>query len=210
VFKLRGGAGSVNVRIVRNKEKAIKLISKAFGRGFNHDRLLDLKERYRKYKIGKGSFLSIFKGIARLFIPTQFAKIHGKDMGYIYFQDFVPGNDSDTRIIVIGDKAFAIKRLIRKNDFRASGSGIILYSKNEIDERSVKIAFELTEKLKAQCVAYDFIFDENNTPLIVEISFGFAVEAYDPCPGYWDNGLNWHEGKFIPQDWMVENLIKSI
>ena len=99
---------------------------------------------------------------------------------------------------------------MRKNDFRASGSGSILYSKNEIDERCVKSAFELAEKLKTQCVAYDFIFDENNAPLIVEISFGFGVEAYDSCPGYWDRELNWHEGKFNPQYWMIENLIKSI
>jgi hypothetical protein len=85
-----------------------------------------------------------------------------------------------------------------------------LYSKNEIDERCVKIAFELTEKLKSQCIAYDFIFDENNTPLIVEISFGFVVEGYDLCPGHWDRELNWHEGKFNPQVWMIEDLIQSI
>jgi glutathione synthase/RimK-type ligase-like ATP-grasp enzyme len=209
VFKLRGGAGSMNVRFVKNKEKANRLIKKAFGRGFKHDRLLDLKERYRIYKLGKGSLLSIFKGFARLFISTQFAKIHGKEKGYIYFQDFVPQNTSDTRIIVIGNKAFAIKRIVRKNDFRASGSGSILYSKNEFDERCVKIAFDLTDKLKSQCAAYDFIFDQDTTPLIVEISFGFTVNVYDPCPGFWDRELNWHEEKFIPQDWMVENLIKS-
>jgi glutathione synthase/RimK-type ligase-like ATP-grasp enzyme len=210
VFKLRGGAGSVNVRIVKKKEKATRLINKAFGRGFKHDRLLDLKERYRIYKLGKSSLFNVFKGIARLFISTQFAKVHGSEKGYIYFQDFVPGNNSDTRVIVIGNKAFGIKRLVRNNDFRASGSGNILYSKNEIDERCVKIAFELTEKLKAQCIAYDFIFKKYNTPLILEISFGFTVDVYDPCPGYWDRELNWHEGSFNPQVWMIEDLIQFI
>ena len=112
MFKLRGGAGSVNVKLVKNKEKAIVLINKAFGRGFKHDSLVDLKELLRIFKLGKGSLLSILKGFARLFIPTQFAKVHGKERGYIYFQNFVPNNDSDTRIIVIGNKAFAIKRFI--------------------------------------------------------------------------------------------------
>ena len=36
VFKLRGGAGSQNVRLVRNKSEAYRLIKKAFGKGFNN------------------------------------------------------------------------------------------------------------------------------------------------------------------------------
>ena len=34
VFKLRGGAGSANVRLVRTRGQAIRLIKKAFGSGF--------------------------------------------------------------------------------------------------------------------------------------------------------------------------------
>jgi glutathione synthase/RimK-type ligase-like ATP-grasp enzyme len=210
VFKLRGGAGSVNVKLVKNKRIAFGLIKKAFRRGYKHSSQLDIKERYRLITIGKGSMLSLFKGMARLFISSDFAKIHGREKGYIYFQDYLPNNDSDTRIIVIGDKAFGIKRLVRKGDFRASGSGSLLFEKHEIDERCLKIAFDLIKKLNAQCIAYDFIFDEKNLPLIVEISYGFSVEAYDACPGYWDRDLNWHEGQFNPQEWMIEDLIRSI
>ena len=50
---------------------------------------------------------------------------------------------------------------------------------------------------------------ECNT-LIVEISYGFAMEAYDACPGNWDSSLQWHEGKFNPQWWMVDGIIKEI
>jgi len=46
--------------------------------------------------------------------------------------------------------------------------------------------------------------------LIVEICYGFAVEPYDACPGYWDEGLNWVEGGFVPQEWMVALLLKNI
>ena len=45
------------------------------------------------------------------------------------------------------------------------------YEKEKIDERCVKIAFETSQKLKASCVAYDFVFDKNNNPLIVEINY---------------------------------------
>jgi glutathione synthase/RimK-type ligase-like ATP-grasp enzyme len=210
VFKLRGGAGSINVKLVKSKAKANWLINKSFLYGFKPGHQLDLKERIRLYKLGRGSLLSIFKILIRFIVPASFSIVHGKERGYVYFQDYVPNNYADTRIIVIGEKAFALKRIVRDNDFRASGSGDFLFARNEFDERCLTIAFNIAEKLHSQCIAFDFVFDEKNSPLICEISFGFTVQVYDPCPGYWDRGLNWYEGKFIPQNWMVENLIKSI
>ena len=37
----------------------------------------------------------------------------------------------------------------------------------------------------------------------------FTPEGYDPCTGYWDNNLNWHEGSFNPYGWMVEEVFKK-
>ena len=58
-----------------------------------------------------------------------------------------------------------------------------------------------------QSVAFDFVEDENSNPLIVEISYGFGTKGIDNAPGYWDSSLQWHEGKFNPQGWMVEELL---
>lgn len=209
VFKLRGGAGSSNVRLAKSENEAKKLVKKAFGNGFSQfDRFRYFKERIRKYKEGKDSILGAFKGLGRLFITTEFAKMRPKEKGYAYFQDFIPNNDYDIRVIVIGEKAFAIKRMNRKNDFRASGSGNILYEKNNFSLDSIQIAFKIAEKLKSQCTAFDFVFDVNQNPLIVEVSYGFATKGYDPCVGYWDKLLQFHEGSFMPQEWMVELLLK--
>lgn len=207
VFKLRGGAGSQNVSLVKSKSCARQLIKKAFSEGFRkYDSKANLKERIRKYKLGKATLVDVIKGIVRLGITTDYAKVAGNEKGYIYFQDFIPGNDHDIRVIVIGDKAFAIKRMVRKDDFRASGSGNILYNKELFDEATIKLSFEIAGRLGTQCLAIDFVYKEN-IPLIVEVSYGFAAEAYDPCPGFWDRNLHWHEGKFIPQYWMVELMI---
>lgn len=211
VFKLRGGAGSANVAMVNTKKEAVKLIKKAFEKGFRqYEPISNLVERWRKYKKGKVSLFDVIKGVLRFYKEPEFSKVIGYERGYIYIQDFIPNNYFDIRVIVIGRKAFALKRMVRKGDFRASGSGEIIYNKNEIDENCVKIAFETTKKLNSQCLAYDFIFDNKNNPLIVEISYGFTVKAYDSCPGYWDDSLNWHKGKFIPQDWMIEDLKEII
>jgi len=208
VFKLRGGAGSANVQLVPAKKDAIRLVNRAFGKGFpQFNRRGNLKERIRKYKEGKDTLWGVCKGIGRLFIPTELAKMAGPEKGYVYFQDFIPNNTFDIRIIIVAGKAFAIKRLTRKNDFRASGSGMIIYNKEEINEQCVKIAFIVNEKIKSQSIAFDFVFDANHNPMIVEISYGFVKEVYDPCEGFWDKDFNWHEGSFNPYGWMVE-LVK--
>jgi len=210
VFKLRGGAGSANVRLVRTKSDAIKLIHQAFGRGFSpYESWSNLKERIRKFRNGKTSLFDVFKGVIRLIHTTDFAKVHGREKGYVYFQNFIPDNNFDIRVIVIDGKAFAIKRMVRENDFRASGSGFIKYEKENFDVETIRLSFEIANKLKSQCLALDYIYIDNR-PLIVEISYGYVKEVYYPCVGYWDHDLTWHEGKFNSQGWMVDLILKNI
>lgn len=207
VFKLKGGAGAANVKLVNTEEECIKLIQRAFGRGFSQfDRLAGLKERIRKFKEGKAGVIGILKGFVRLFVTTEFAKQQAPEKGYIYFQDFIPNNDSDTRVVVINcKKAVAEKRYVRKNDFRASGSGEFCYE--GIDVEVIKIAFDVANQLELQSVAFDFVFSEKGQPKIVEISYGFGTEGIQKAPGYWTADLNWHEGNFNPQEWILKDLI---
>lgn len=210
VWKLKGGAGSQNVQLVNTRRQARNLIRKAFKRGFSQfNRLGYFKERLRRVKKGEENFIGIIKGLIRLVVPTEFAEKQHREKGYIYFQDFIPNNSFDIRIIIIGNRAFGLKRLVRKNDFRASGSGDILYDPKELDLKCVRLAFEINRKLNAQSIAFDFVFDKNTDPLIVEISYGFSMYPYDLCPGFWNENLKWYEEKFNPQEWIIENLIKS-
>lgn len=208
VFKLRGGAGSTHVKLIRSRREASNVVRRAFGRGFPaYDRWGDLKENWRRYRFGNATMFSLLKSMRRLVKSTKHSRTVGPERGYVLFQEFLPGNTHDTRVIVIGMRAFAIKRLVREADFRASGSGRILYGKHEIDERCISIAFETTEKLRAQCVAYDFVTDLQGNPRIVEINYGYAAEAYEACPGYWDRHLRWHEGPFNSAHWIIEDLL---
>lgn len=207
VFKLRGGAGAANVKLIRTKKEAKRIIRIAFNKGFSQfNRKAYLKERYNKWRQGRDSFIGVLKGFGRLFITTEFAKMHAREKGYVYFQDFVANNDHDIRVIVIGDKAFSIKRLCRENDFRASGSGRIIYEKEQLNEESVLISFHVADQLKLQCVGFDFVYSDDR-PLIVELGYGFLTSAYDKCAGYWSKDMVWHEGAFNPQEWMIENLL---
>ena len=204
VFKLRSGSSSNNVALIKSKEQAVSLVNKAFGKGFSqYNAWPNFKERLRKFKHGKASLGNVSKGFIRLFYTTEFAKVAGRENGYIYFQEFIENNDCDIRIIVVDEKAFAIKRMVRENDFRASGSGTILYDKTLFDLETVKVALDITRQLNAQCLAYDFVYKDGK-PLIIEISYGYDNKAYDACQGYWDKNLQWHQGQFVSQNWMVD------
>ncbi|HEY0432710.1 MAG TPA: hypothetical protein VGC95_02485 [Chitinophagaceae bacterium] len=213
VFKLRGGAGSVNVKLARTKSKAKALIRQAFGVGFSHiDRLSRLKDRMWALKRDRNlkALRGVVSGAARIVIPTEVEKFSHNEKGYIYFQDFVPDNTFDTRLVIIGDRCIGIRRYCREGDFRASGSGILSYEPAMFDRRSIQLAFDIAKKLDVQSIAFDFISD-GDSPKIVEISYCFVMGVfYDECPGYWDSRLNWHETEVNPQYFMIEDFVRSL
>lgn len=213
VFKLKGGASASNVKLAKTRGDARRFVKQSFAKGYRQYRLGEvLGENWRKYKKGLITWRDLLRPLyyqcTRKY-PNLFDHYHGRECGYAYFQEFIPNNSFDIRICVVGNRAFGLKRYTRENDFRASGSGNISYAKCDIDERCVQIAFDVANKLGAQSMALDFVFDTNNNPLIVEISYGYAVNAYDSCEGYWTSDLNWHEeSQFDFCGWMVEDLMK--
>jgi glutathione synthase/RimK-type ligase-like ATP-grasp enzyme len=212
VFKLRGGAGSVNVKLVRNKKQAFQLVKRSFSKGFKRfDRMAYVKDQLRNYQKDKSieNLKRIFVALGRFIFPNIHEKMSSREKGYIYFQDFLPGNDFDTRLVVIGNRCFGIRRYNRKNDFRASGSGIIDPDPTLIRQECIKIAFEVANKLNAQCLAFDFLFDDDK-PRILEISYTFTTYNNYFCPGYWDKTLKWHEEPVNPQYYIIEDFIATL
>ena len=210
VFKLRSGASSANVKLATNKHKARRLINIAFSKGFPVvNRYANFTDCLIKYKRDKDSahFFSLLKSMVRLFIPTRFEKINGREIGYVYFQDFIPNNSFDIRIMAIGNRAYGTKRIVRMNDFRASGGGLSIYDPKQIDIECVKIAFDVKKKIEAQSVAFDFVF-QNDKPLITEISYSSVIDHH--YPGYWDNELNWHDNMVFEETTIIEEFIKSL
>lgn len=212
IFKLRSGAGSSNVQLVKTYENAKVLINKAFAGGYSSiESLYFIKEKLWHLRRDK-NILSLFnlgKGLAQTIASKTREKHFPRERDYAYFQDFAPDNDCDIRVIVIGERAFGIKRMVRDGDFRASGSGLILYGQGEIPLPCIKNSFEITHSIGAQCMAYDYIFESGRWK-IVEISYAFTQKGYDQCTGYWDINLKWHPGKFNPQAFILEDFLASI
>jgi len=199
VFKLRGGAGSMNVILVKTHRQAAGLIRRIFGRGMYPEKILSTSSiRLKHFNLYKelhhigGNFYRWSKG----FDTSPFWQVH---KNYALFQKFLPCNDCDTRVTVIGQRAFAFRRMVRDNDFRASGSGHIDYDVTKIDPRCLQIAFQVSKQMGFLSMAYDFLINENQEPEFCEISYTYVSRAVRNCPGYWDTELNWHEGHFWPE-----------
>ena len=197
VFKLKKGAGSSNVILIKNRFDAEKIILKMFSNGmpasgikFKGKVKYKNLEDFLRHKADQ-YFLKKFKDIQHE--TWQISR------NYVLFQKFLPDNIYDIRVTTIGNRAFAFRRMVRKNDFRASGSGKIDYNEDNIDKCFIKLSLEISKALKFQSMAYDFLYNENNQPEICEISYTYVDLAIYKCSGYWDENLNWHPGHFWPQ-----------
>jgi glutathione synthase/RimK-type ligase-like ATP-grasp enzyme len=212
VFKLRCGAGSKNVRLVKSENEAVSLCKTAFGEGFpaSAGYFADSRAKLRSIKNAADIFAKLKRmprSLKNIMTQKQFLE---RQRGYVYFQEFIPGNSFDTRITIIGNRAFGFTRNTRPDDFRASGSGDVDYSLSKISKRCISIAFEVARKLQTQSLALDFLFDKTGIPLIGEISYSFVAEAVYRCYGYWDTNFNFHEGNFRPEELILEDLINAI
>ncbi len=212
VWKLRRGAGSQNVRLVRSFSEGAQLCRKAFRNGFAPvpAYFADFSSRRRKVNDWK----KVANKLQRM--PRELLSYYlqrdriPRESGYALFQEFLPNNPFDTRITVVEERAWGFRRMVRPNDFRASGSGLIQYDHRDIDPECVRIAFRVAKALKAQSIGIDLVFAPDGQPRILEVSYGYVPGLVRDTGGYWDPDLNRHPGNFYPQDAIVIDLIQEI
>jgi glutathione synthase/RimK-type ligase-like ATP-grasp enzyme len=211
VFKLRCGAGSSNVRLVQTREEALALCNQAFGRGFPAvaGYLSDLRARFRKAWGTEDFWRRIARAPRTLLHILALRRRMQREQGYHFMQEFLPDNAFDTRITIIGDRAFGYLRINRPNDFRASGSGNSTYEPGSIDQRCVGIAFDIADQIGTQSLAFDFLFNPQHEPLIGEISYCYVASMVHDCQGYWDRKGTWYPGQVWPEDAILEDVLAA-
>lgn len=212
VFKLRGGAGSFNVKLIKSRAHVGRVINQAFGKGFADKRLMEsIAYSWKKFRSKQISFRNFINlSISEMLWHLNPNNANPREFGYIYFQDFMPGNTFDMRIVVIAGKyAIGEKRYTRDGDFRASGSGKFDY--HDIDPKAVQLAFNTAKKLKLQTAAFDLVYAPDKSIKIVELCYGFGTHGIVHAPGFWTDDMQWHEmGNFNMFGEMVEQVIASI
>jgi len=207
VFKLRRGAGSTNVRLVKSRSEADSLISRMFDIGMKAT--TSPRKALNSQRRQLDTWSKRVDGVRRLPNSLRRRARFPRERDYALFQEFVPDNPTDTRVTVIGDRAFCFRRAARKNDFRASGSGELIYPRpGEADREAICVAFGISRRLGFQSMAYDILTDvPSGRRLVCEISYAYSAEAVHGSGGYYDSNLDWHEGSGWPQDAILEDLL---
>jgi glutathione synthase/RimK-type ligase-like ATP-grasp enzyme len=208
VFKLKGGAGSTSVVLLESKREAVKVVNKIFTSGIKSQRIPSKNSlRIKNFSIG-GRAMELIKIVGKRVKKLQPNRYWFPNIDYAYFQKYLPGNTYDTRVLIIGNRALAYRRINRVNDFRSSGSGNFDVTPEKIDLKHIEIAFKISSQMGFQSMAYDFIYDENGNSKICEISYTYVDWMIQTCKGYWDINLKWHEGHFWPQYFILMDLLE--
>lgn len=213
VLKLAGGAGSENVRLIRTIDEANQWIERLFTSGAasleepREDPPWTLRKRLR----AAAKALLLGKSLDQ---PSPVAWPLEKQ--YALFQEFLPDNAYDTRVTVIGGRAFAFRRFNRPDDFRASGSGLIDWNQQDIDKGFLRLAYYVASQLKTQSCAIDGVYDSHRNHVTVEVSYTYVSAAVHECPGHWElegdpwNGtLSWVEGQMWPEEAQISDLLSN-
>ena len=213
VIKLASGIISENVDLVRNYDEARYWIARLFDFG--------VTDLVREPVLHPWTLLRRIRQSLRVLTTGDQRRpsVGGRtepQKGYILLQEFVPDNDFDTRITVIGNRAFAYRRLNRPNDFRASGSGLRDNDPAKIDLDSVRLACQVAERLETQSLAVDVLY-RGGERVLTEISYYYEPWIVQACPGHWElrgspsrGELHWVEGQVAPEDAILEDFLAVI
>jgi glutathione synthase/RimK-type ligase-like ATP-grasp enzyme len=211
VAKLKCGSGSHNVKIINHKSEAVQYIEKMFADGFESSPSVLFKGKSNVSS--SKSFHVLYKRVKRIpeFLRNyKKSKLFPNEKNYVYFQEFVPNDGYDLKVVVVGDKLSFIARNVRKNDFRASGGGSLYYDKSLITKELIDSAFEVSDKLNFKCMGYDYVIDNVTKKCkIVEISYGFSSQALMGAGGYFDRQGNWHNEELNAPKEVIESFIKG-
>jgi glutathione synthase/RimK-type ligase-like ATP-grasp enzyme len=205
VIKLWTGASSENVRLVPNFIYAKMWIDKLFGQGIASmsEPSISPAKSFKQRLRYAAKILKTGKLMPRV------RELH---KNYVLFQEFLPDNDFDIRVLVIGNRAFGKIRPNRPGDFRASGSGVLDTDPAKIAPQAIKLAFYVSQHLQTQSLAIDLL-KRGNEYVVSEISYTSPSWSNYDCPGHWQlkgQDLVWIPGPMWAEEAHVQDFLSRL
>src|SRR5690606_28302618 len=204
VAKLRRGAGSYNVQLLSNFSQARRYSLKMLSSGL-HPTPGVFADSKNKLRVA-GDFSGILRRLKKLpgfYNMVRRGKMFPVEKGYVYFQEFISGNKEDLRIGITEDHIWGVKRKVRQNDFRASGSGMFHYDMTDVSNELLYWLYSVCKKCEFQSMAFELVKRPNGDFVIVEISYGFLSSLFYAAPGYWNGNLEFIEEVVYPEDAII-------
>ena len=103
-------------------------------------------------------------------------------------QRFVPDQNFDYKVMVFGKKYFVLKRDVRKNDFRASGSGKLKFV--DADDSLLNYAYKIFYKLECPFLSMDICKTESGYALIEFQGVHFGPYTIINASSYYEHKSN--------------------
>lgn len=212
VIKLASGIISENVGLLNNFAEAEYWIKRLFDSG-----VVKLERSNLRHPHALAMRLHATLRLLLTGQPPNVSRRTDLQKGYLLIQEFLPDNDFDTRVTIIGKRAFAFRRFNRPNDFRASGSGLRDSDPAKIDLDLIRLSFRVAQCLQIQSIAVDGLRSEGQH-VLTEMSYYFeGWILHEECLGHWelqgdpDTGLLlFVEGHVRPEDVILEDFLASL
>ena len=135
-----------------------------------------------------------------------------RQKNYIYFQDFVPNDGYDIRVIVVGDWVFGYYRKVLEGDFRASGMNLV--EKRDLPVETVKLGWKVNKIVKSPMLVVDMLHGLDGKYSIIEFSPVCQMETPEQLhvngiPGVYifddDDSFHFEQGRY----WLHELALKE-
>ena len=142
--------------------------------------------------------------------------------GKFILQPMIKGLGNDWKLLIFGNKIFNLKRHVRKNDFRASGShnDYKIGSDSGLTSEMMDFAYDIYNRLNVPMLSFDLAYDGKQCYMIEFQSLYFGSSTFLLCKDYYckqDNGwlLNPKESDSYEElyawsinEYLVKNNIK--
>jgi len=174
VLKGIEGSGSKNVELCQDKYQLIN--------------------RVKKFSRQKRYFVSFAKKMLKryLFVNKYEYENSMESLNYKNFilQKFIPDLKNDWKVLVFYDKYFVLKRIVKRNDFRASGSGYYFWE--EVEFPLLDFCSGIRGKFNVPWISLDICFFENEYHLIEFQCVHFGPIALNNSSFYYEQKADNH------------------
>jgi glutathione synthase/RimK-type ligase-like ATP-grasp enzyme len=91
-----------------------------------------------------------------------------RQKNYVYFQEFIPNDGYDIRVILVGNWALGYYRKVLRGDFRASGMNI--EEKRALPEEAIRTAWKVNKYIQSPLLVVDMVHGLDGNYTITEFS----------------------------------------
>lgn len=98
-----------------------------------------------------------------------------RQKNFIYFQEFIPNDGYDIRVMAVGNSVFGYYRKVPAGDFRASGMGMV--EKRALPEKAMEIALTLRKVVKSPMLVVDLVHAFTGEFVVIEYSPVCKIET---------------------------------